>query len=208
MATTYTTAQKVAEFLQRDNFSSTTTPTDTVVEDLINRNEDHIDQETNHAWREVTITDEYIDTYVPVVGLGWQFYLRHRSIRNVNAVSGDKIEIFDGNNFIDYVADKTQGRNEDYFVDQTNGTVAIRDRTFFYPKGNKFTYRYGESTVDKDIEDACTMLTAIDILTMNDKAGRFADDGPSNRLSHQNRIDAWKEKVTDILENKKEITIV
>ena len=206
---TYCTAAQVASFLQKKGgFSATTTPTTTDVEDLIERNEDFIDEETGHSWREKTVTDEYVDRSVPVCGLGMRFTLRNRSIKTITTGSGDKIEIFDGSSFEDYAATKTEGRasTADYFVDTELGQVYIKDRIGpWYPKGFRATYRYGETTVTRDIEKACILLTAADILTMNDRQGRFADDGPSNRLSHDRRHEMWKEEAMKILAGRKEL---
>jgi len=204
---TYCTSTQVAEFLQRADFSGTTSPTNTTVDNLIERNEKFIEQFTGHAWRTITVTDEFVDNPTRVAGLGYAFYLRHREVKQFTSGT-DSINIFDGNFDIEYVANKTEGRAEDYFVDKTNGVVYIKDRSLFYPKGNRFTYRYGKSTVDGDIEKACILLTASDIKTQNDRAARFADDGPSNRLSHRDRVDLWKAEAMDILERKKEFLIV
>jgi len=210
MVVTYCTSNQVAQFLQRALFTDApdTTPSKTVVEELINRNEDFIDEETGHAWRTRTITDEFIEQFVFVAGIGYAFNLRHRVITTISTGAGDKIQIFDGSNFIDYAATKTSGRAEDFFVDETNGVIYIRDRSIFYPKGNKFTYRYGDTTVARDIEKACILLTAADILTMLDKSGRFADDGPSSRISHRDRIELWQQQANDILDNKREIQVL
>jgi len=206
---TYCTAAQVASFLQKKGgFSATTTPTTTDVEDLIERNEDYIDEETGHAWREKTVTDEYVDRPVPVPGLGMRFTLRNRSVKTITTGSGDKIEVFDGNSFEDYAATKTEGRasTADYFVDKELGQVYIKDRIgAWYPKGFRATYRYGEATVARDIEKACILLTAADIITMNDRQGRFPDDGPSNKMSFDLRYQKWKDQAEDILASRKEL---
>lgn len=203
----YCTAQQVAEFLQKDNFSETTTPTQTVVEDFILRNETYIEQRTGHAWQTRTVTEEFVDNPKHIPGLGNAFYLRHRTLTTFTSGT-DTINIFDGNTDIEYVANKTEGRNSDYYVDKVNGVVYIRDRNLFYPKGNRFKYRYGESSVDKDIEKACILLTAREILLMNDKTARLIDDGPSNRIPHDRRIAEWEKMAEDILVRKKEFITV
>ena len=52
------------------------------------------------------------------------------------------------------------------------------------------------------------MLTAIDILIQYDDNLNFVDDGPSNRLNHERKIDKWQDKVDDILYGSKELHIV
>ena len=49
------------ELRLRTSFDGSTTPTETQVEDIINKSEDFIDKYTNHAWRTTTVTDEKYD---------------------------------------------------------------------------------------------------------------------------------------------------
>lgn len=58
MVVTYTTAAKVAAYLQRSAFSASTTPTDTTVEMFINWAESEIERKTNQAFQAVTVTNE------------------------------------------------------------------------------------------------------------------------------------------------------
>lgn len=206
MTTNYCDVEDVSEFLQKKSFSVDTTPSYLEVENLINRYEDYIDNRTNHAWRTKTITDEFIDSPTPVIGIGYAFFLKHRDIKTLTSGT-DFVYIFDGSTEIEYIANKTEGRANDFFLDKTNGVVYIRDRNLFYPKGARFTYRYGKTTVDGDIKHACILLVASAILSMNDKSARFVDDGPSNRFSHRDRTDMWREQAEDILDRKKEMVI-
>ena len=113
MTVTYTTAAKVASLLRLINMSSqvrqtldaTTDPTSTEVENFINEAEDFIDKETNHAWRPVTVTNEYHDVDAAFSGLyrsELPVKLNHRSIRTMTSGT-DKIEIWSGTNWIDLV---------------------------------------------------------------------------------------------------------
>lgn len=204
---TYCTSDDVANFLQTTNFSTGTIPTKDTVENMIERNEDYIDQYTQHSWRASSVEDEYIEPKVYEAGLGIRFDLKNRKIRELQSGT-DKIEVWDGTNFVDYVSQKQEGFNKDYFVDRTNGVLYIEDKFFVHPKGVRLTYRYGDSTVAKDIERACILLTATDIVSQFDNTAVFADDGPSNRMSHDNRLNYWREEAMKILDSRKEIKVI
>lgn len=204
---TYCTADDVSGFLQRNGFSGTTSPNTTVVNDLIESYEDYIDQTTQHAWRTTSITDEYVEptSYEPTLGI--RYKLHNRSIKEFEGGT-DLIEVFNGAQYIDFVANKTMARNRDYFVDYTNGIVWIRNSFYTYPKGFRATYRYGESEVAKPIKLACVKFVAADILSMLDKTNRLVDDGGSNRPSHSERMKVWKEEAEETLTKYKEMKTI
>jgi len=210
MATTYTTVDKVGNILGFPNgyFDATSTPTSTVIENFINRAEDRIDSRVTHAWRAKTITKEYIEpSSVYRWGTGIRFDLIHRSIRTF--VSGtDKVEIWDGSNWVDWVATKTEGRNNDYWVDYTTGSIYISNQINMYPHGVRVTYRYGETTVPGSIEEATTMMAASLLLVSPEmSAVLFTDDGGSARQNDSDRIRFWKEEIDRILNNNQEIQV-
>lgn len=204
----YTDSTKVAELLQIPAFDGTTTPTSTVVETIITRKEDKIDSKTGHAWRTVTVTDEYIDpTSIYVYGTGIRLDLSHRQITQF-ASGTDKLEIWNGNEWLDYVANKTEGRNSDYWIDYTNGVIYITNRSSVYAHGIRVTYRYGESVVSGTVEEACTKMAAIDVLAAYEQNLVFTDDGGTHKPNIQQRIDLWKEDVSEILSNLQEYNIL
>lgn len=189
MVVTYTTAAKVASLLQVNTFDGLSTPTLTEVEQIINRKEDYIDKRTGHAWRERAILEEYVNpTDYNRFGNGVRFDLKHRKIKEFDTLENDKIEVWNGNEWIDYVATKTEGRNDDYWVDYINGIVYIRKRSGFFEHGIRITYRYGEDLVDGTIEDIATKLVMIDILRMYEKNLINTDDGSTNKLNNEQRI--------------------
>lgn len=208
MSPTYATNSQVSAFLQLNSFSGSTNPTDTTVDDLIENNEDYIDQRTGHAWRTKTITEEYQDPITPYkYGTGIAFKLSRRQITQF-ASGTDKFEIWDGTQFIDYVATKTEGRNNDYWVDYTNGVVYLLDRSIIYPKGVRFTYRYGDSTVTKDVRKLAILLTAIDLVTMYEKQIRFIEDGSSDRQNDRDKAELWSKQVEMLFKHITEITVI
>ena len=164
MTTSYVTAAQVKSFLQLTTaFSGSTTPTQTEVEDWINNNEDDIDQSTGHAWRTVTITKEQHHLEIPHYQLrdGSEIFLLHRSIKTLTSGT-DKLEVWDGTQYLDYLANKTEGRNKDYWANDQDGIIFIKTYPAYLPRtfGVRITYRYGETTVKKDIRKACMLMTA------------------------------------------------
>jgi len=180
-------------------FSNKTNPTRAEVNGIINQAEKYIDDETRHAWRVTTITNEYHDLkarYWTFTGLGTK--LLHRSIQAFETGEGDKIEVWMGGNWLDYVAGKTEGRANDYWVDYTNGIVYLRTWYIRHHQSSlRVTYRYGEASVPDSIKRACIYLACADILDSEP----FVAKGPEGGLdfidsrTRQERYRAQAEKI-------------
>ena len=199
----YATVTDVSEFLNI-TIDSTSDPSQAAVEKIIESTEDYIDERTGRAWRTKTVTEEYVEpSSKNLDGTGYRFKLANRDL--VSFSSGtDKIEVWNGNSWVDYVATKTEGRGNDFWVNEGEGVVFIRTLSSRFPEGVRFTYRHGKSTVDKDVRLACIMLTSADVLTTFEKSLQFPDDGTTNKPSMQNRIEEIKRKAEKILENRQE----
>ena len=197
---TYTTSDKVAELLQVELFDTNSTPTKAQVERIIERKEGFIETRTTHAWKEVTVPKpEYVNPSTAYIsGVGMKFNLNHRSIQGVT-----KIERWDGSEWYDFVASGTEGRNADYWVNETDGYVYLNTRTVF-PDGVRITYSYGETTVAPDIEDATTMLAAADVLTKYDGLVNFVEDGGTNTMSKDDKVTKWREEAKSIIDEHNE----
>lgn len=219
MAVTYTTAAKVASLLRlivqttqaRLTFGASTDPTLTEVETLIYQSEDDIDRETNHAWRAKSITNEYHNVkglYTGAYRRDLPVKLQHRSVRAMTSGT-DKIEIWDGSNWKDLVLTAngyTEGRANDFWVDYTNGIIYFVNTTPYYAeKGVRATYRYGESSVPLDVEEACTKLAATKILE-NEDYKIVLPEGVS-QYALASKAENWKRDVQRILNNHKEILL-
>ena len=120
MSAIYCTASQVAEFLQVDNFSGSTTPTSAVVESFIEMAQERINQLTDHAWNSDattrgTVTEERVRIqrvdrgFVNVRG---RLQLRHFPIIALDTGQGDIMKIWTGSEYVDYLhssAGKTGG---------------------------------------------------------------------------------------------------
>ena len=194
MTVTYTTADDVGALLGL-TIDATSKPTTTQVEKFINRKEDYIDDKSGHAWRSVTVSDEYIRPMsTHIYGTGVPFKLLHRSI-----IAITKLERWDGSQWEDLVATGTEGRNDDYWVDYTGGKVYVRSRRRFFKDSVRITYTFGESTVSGTVEDLCTILAAIDVLRRKDQLTTFTDDGGSSvSIPRDRKIDSLKEQAAEL----------
>ena len=220
MTTYYTTAEKVAALMQIEDFTTDSKPTTAQVEDLINRAEDEIDFRTHNSWRTTRVTDEYynfnrsVDPYGMYVGM--KMYQRIEGFvpltkRKIHTFSSGthKIEVWDGGQFVDCVSDasKTEGQDKDYWLDYEQGFLYFVSD---YPKRNidavRMTYDYGDSTIPKDIEQACTMMVAINIALLDDRSF-LLPEGSSN-IYLPNKVTEWKGMINKILDRRTELVTV
>jgi hypothetical protein len=195
----YTTASAVADFLNLPRFSTSTTPTSTTIEERIDEAEAYIDQITGHAWRNKTISNEYHELNLGYEALtGIPVYLNHRGIKNLATASGDKLEIWDGGTWSDWLVgtSRTEGRDKDYWLRYEDGVLYIRNWTR-YPKGVRVTYRYGETIVPYDIKKAALLLTCIDLIATDDKSVQLPEG--TSQLTYRDKIDKWERDIKEIL---------
>lgn len=209
MAITYTTVSEVAQQLQLGfSLDSTTTPSDSFVETLIESAEDYIDQETGHSWRETTAT-EYKD--IPneyFYNTGIPIYLNHRKIRDLDTASGDKLEVWNGSEWEDYITNRTEGRNEDFWMDYEHGVLYLKHTTLQgRRKSVRITYRYGEDTIPGDIKEAARKLSAIELIVSDDRSANVSDSGAGNNITYDQRVSYWKSRIDKILSKRREILL-
>ena len=215
MTTTYCTSADVAKLIWRagtgEDFTASTNPTNTFVEDLINAAEDGIDAHTRHSWRSTLVSDEirnYIrnDRYRQ---RGWWAYrgkvfLNHRAIHDFTAGT-HKIEIWDGSEWVDMIAgDYTEGRAADYWIDYNQGIIYFVNT---YPQeieqGVRVTYAYGEDTVPNDIRFACAKMAAIDLVMQDDRSVMVVEG--SDNVKQPSKVEIWQAAVDKALEGYVEI---
>jgi len=173
-STTYCTVQQVAEFLGLDptTFSPSSTPTDSVIADYIKRNEGEIDRFTMTSFKSNLVTSEYHDLnpnartsdgYMPIFPTYRPLLIKD---------SDWKIENFDGNSYIDFVTDKTEGRGDDYWIDYNKSIIYIKPVEW----GDHYlrlTYKWGKSTVPSEIEKLCILKTALNLVDNDDYAANI-----------------------------------
>lgn len=213
--TLYCSADDVSALLQLVvPFSSTTMPTMNEVVDIIRRKMDVIDKFTGHAWREVTVEEEYLDPLNGYeYGTGIPFSLRHRKVRTLDnaeeSLNSDSIQVWTGSQWEELVATGTENRyGGKYWMDYTNGTLFLLQHRSIYPRGVKMKYRYGDVYVPYWVQDICAKMVAMDVLSMYEKVLMFNDDGASNKLNHQTKIQIWERQVETIIQSQKEFIVL
>jgi hypothetical protein len=213
-STTYTTVKMVESLLQLPTRSDTTNPSIQEMTQVINRVEDKIDFKTGHAWRkrysytnsgrDTTAQYEYHDVDKAFeYQTGTPIYLQHRHIYTLDTNEGDILEFWNGAEWENWTTDKTEGRNNDYWLDYRRGIVYMRGTWYVRkPQGLRIKYRYGETFVPGQIEDIATKWAAIDVLTgMDPRAMIVQEDGS---ITHDVRVSRWRNEVRDDLNNFKE----
>lgn len=216
----YVTSAQVFAFLQlgnnsdfegKNDFDINTIPTKLQVEEFIEENEDFINQETMHSWKEITVTNEVHHLEIPHYQFrdGSEIYLLHRKIKTLDSNSGDKLEVWNGSEYEDYLTTKQEGRNRDYWVNEELGVIFIKSYPFYLPRtlGVRVTYRFGETTVKKDIQQACKLLTARDILESDDRSV-LLPEGTDNSNTNGAKIRRWEIRANQIISNNREIPVI
>jgi len=214
----YTTPQKVASLMQIDQRGGDTRPDIYEILELITWAEDEIDQETMHAWRvRYSMSEAGADTASPDweyhdIGTayskraGFPIHLIQRKIRDFDSTEGDALQVWDGNSYVDYLVDKTEGRNEDWWMDNANGILYLIDVTSVnrsFPVRVK--YRYGETSVPKDITKLATLLIAVDIATSSDRSYAIPSGGETIRM--ESKISTWRKSIEKIMANRTELQV-
>lgn len=173
-STNYCTVSDVASFLGLSStfFTTSTTPTDSVVSDLILRNEGEIDAFVMNSFKSNTVSNEFHDVdfnaldneqYMPI-------FPKYRPLRT--ATASWKIENWDGSAYVDFVTAKTEGRGSDYYIDYNKSILYIKPVNY----GDhclRLTYTWGYTTVPQEVEKLCILKTALNLVDSDDFAGNL-----------------------------------
>jgi hypothetical protein len=211
ITTTYCTPEDVQRQLQINDLGGDgrSKPTREDVMEFILEAEEDVNRATGHSWKSETVIDEIYspEENINDFEIGIPIYLKHRKIRTLTEASGDKIEIWDGSTWTDWVASTsyTEGRNNDYWLDYNKGILWIR-HAYLYESGVRLTYRYGETTVPKDIRTVTSLMAAMQILDTNDRTLMVPEGTQFN--SYSSRLERMQVKIDEILSNHVEVNII
>ncbi len=211
MTTVYATSDQVAAFLQVTAFSESTSPTKAQVEEWINEAEGEIEENTMHAWQTKTITEEAHDLKSTAYRNydGTQIFLAHRKIKELSSDDNDKLEIWNGSEYEDYLVTRTEGRNNDYWFDKTLGIIFIKTYPApFYSSRTlnlRVTYRYGEATVKTDIRKAAIRLAAIAVIQSDDCSVLVREGGDNIPLT--TKTEKWQAEADKIISKNRELKL-
>jgi hypothetical protein len=197
---TYCTATDVRNFLQLNGWNGILN--DTIINDFIDRNEAYIERATGTAWKEVRAVNEY--NSLQRRSFDWEvgipIFLQYSPVRQFDNVAGDKLEIWNGSQWEEWITQRQEGRDKDFWVDYEDGIVFLR---FFLPIfysrfAVRITYRYGYTTVNEDIKKATILLTAADVLE-NESRSTLTPAGETQFMGYTDRIDKWIKEAKEII---------
>ena len=206
----YCSVGDVADWLRID-INANTNPNTKMTEKIILRNEDEIDRRTGHTWRTVQYANETLDVnLLHDFGRGMGAYLKHRMIKPFDESLGDKVELWDGQRYVEF----SSPNDSTITVEPTMGIMYFRGFIFTLLRKHRFriTYRYGgdqegTSPVPRDIEKACLLMTSIDILSTDFQFSQLAYGGEGN-VDKNSVMTRWQSQIDHIIMNRQEFQTV
>lgn len=195
----------VAEYFDKfENFTEETDPSRQRVIRRIQAESNWVDQYTGHAWRERRVVRAFHDLDGPYNWRsGLPISLQKRDIRTpLDEEKGDALELWRGNEYDDFVAEDKfeQGRNEDFWLDESRGILYIYRRYVFFQRLNeiRITYRYGQDSVPPLIRDVVARRVAA--YYMETDQYRQMVPGNDEAADPQQIAETWREQTEKDLE--------
>lgn len=211
---TYCAVADVARVLNKatDYFTASTIPSSSSVETFILEAEEQVDRDTQRAWRSRTVTNEYHDINKNTQwhpGQGIRIKLNHRFIKSLSSGSGDKLEVWEGSGYIDFLTNRTEGRGNDFWLDYENGVLYLRNYVYvFYANAIRITYRYGEETVPFNITQATAIHAGFLILNNEDSSFLLSETGETKNQPYDQRLSILQRRYKQILSNFAEVRTI
>jgi hypothetical protein len=164
-----------------------------------------VENYTHMAWRDRDVDDEYHN--LPSIyryNAGYKVFLRKRYIEELR-----KFEVYNNNGYEDYVANRQQGRDEDYWIQRRKGIVYIRDRVVLVQseKSVRASYTYNKASFSEnnetpaEVQKAAAMLAAATVIT-GDEYSVTLPDSDIQPLEKARRL---QNRAHEILNGHKEI---
>lgn len=207
----YCEQEDVFRYFKKQNPLDAANLTSAYLDDMILEWSSYIDRETGHAWRENTVENEYRELQNNYDWwTGRPIPLEKRAVRQFDPQKGDKLELWNGSEYDDWVADdgKTQGRNGDYWIDSDAGTLYIYRRYSYARSMNlRITYRYGEEQVPRQIQMACAKLVASDLI-QSDTYSQLVPGTDSDEPSPARAAEQYREQAERVIEQRKEVRYI
>jgi hypothetical protein len=201
----YCTSSDVARLLNKpvNYFTTSSTPDIESVNSFIFEAEEIVDKDTQSAWRERKVTNEYhtIDrNQYYEYQTGYRIKLVHKFLRPLSSVAGDKLEVWNGQVYEDYLLTRTEGRGNDFWLDYERGVLFIRG-VLFRTRESQFrvTYRYGMTTVPANIKQATALRAAIMLIVNEDNSFMLNETGESRNMPYDARVAKYEQQYKRIV---------
>lgn len=206
VAPTYTTADRVALVLRDSPYSAHADYAEADkgdVEDWILEAEEEVDKDVQQAWRERRVTQAYYDFPDHADEEGFLAIPLGRP--HVRAISA--LEVWEGSAWVDYIASKTEGRDEDWFLVEDSGLLMISALHGF--RGSRrhrvrVTYTYGLSSVPADIRRATTLMAAY-LKVTGGVYEEHGHGGPVDRIPRSEASSRWLSQARAILKRHRRL---
>jgi len=226
---TYCTVYDVAQVmgLPLRRFTEDSLPTKNTVEEIISMMEDYVDRYCRTAWRERTNYEmeggtrtvsadagyEY-HKLIPVGFSGWLWqgrpvFTKYRPLKPLDPVRGDSVQIFTGMGWEEWLGVKIMSPTADYWVDYDTGRIFFR-RVWWFSKLQGWTvrlrYRFGYTSVPKDIRYATALLAAAHLVESGDYTN-LLPEGATNIVVAREKTQLWTARAHSILERYKHVVV-
>lgn len=189
-------------------FTESTVPSDAAVNDYILEAEEVVDNDTQTASRIRKVTNEYhtVERNTPYyTQTGYRVKLNYKFIRELDDSAGDKLEIWNGTTYENYLTTKTEGRGNDFWLDYESGVLYIRGMFLTQrEKGIRLTYRYGKAEVSKNIQLATALQVAILLLVNEDNSFILNETGETRNMGYDQRVAQYDKKYRRIVFNQEQ----
>ena len=198
----YTTTDLVARFIRVSRDKLIERIPDIVYR--IRRVEDYIDNRLQTTWKSKKVENEY---HTPIRTFSYDGYVIYTKYFPVLSI--DKLEVWNGNSWTDFITTKQEGRGKSYWVVLEKGKVYIsgwfmgywwfHDQyqvrvSYTYGRGADYTNRWEK--IPKDLEDIATKLVVIDIYETEGYTW-VVPEGAEGSMSWSERIDRWKQQIEE-----------
>lgn len=133
--------------------------------------------------------------------LGIPVHLAHIPIDSVSSM-----KIYNGSNWAEWVGNKEEGRNRDYWIDKEEGVVYIN--TFIFWQGGKevqIDYTYGRSDLPSEVKELTRLLVVRDLLINERKI--FALESGSEGISLQMSLEYIDKRIEQLEERIRAVEI-
>jgi len=209
----YCSVDDVSDFLSF-SFSSSSKPSSTHIQNLINRVSAEINRITGTAFADTPIDlpqipdYEYHNIEFAYYWLtGVPIYLYRRPIVFLSGDGGDAIEVYNGSDYEDWLNNRTEGRNGDWWVNYQLGILFLRNFVWLRrPFAVRVLYHYGIVPIPEDIKQACIYKVASLVLSGEDRSV-LLPEGTSN-LQYKDKLEHWIEEYEKIVERYREFRVI
>lgn len=186
-------------------------PSQTDVEQFIEKWSSKMDRKTGQSWRVNRVRNETHDHETLYYWLsGHPVRLMKRNIITpLDATKGDKIEVWTGNKWENWVEDYNEGRDEDYWVDAPIGVLFIYERAILRPHPKfRISYRYGRDNVPADIRDAVAAASAADLYQSDVYGVTVPGQNNAGNSDPFKAANEWYEQFEDTVKDYKKLHFI